>query len=113
MVVATFLYISIRSYTFLYKSYFIFNSLKVSSNTFFADDKLNYPQLFFLGEILKAASKFYKNWDKNFAKKLFDYFEFNNKQLRMDDIIMFHLMSNVSRQFLKSFRLAFYDDRII
>lgn len=57
-----------------------FNSLKVSSNMIFVDDKMTYPSALKLPQILEVASTFYENWDQELAQGLFDYFSLNPKQ---------------------------------
>jgi len=57
-----------------------FNNLKVSANTFFADDNMVFHPSLNLLEILQAASKFYPNWDNKLAKGLFKYFQLDPKQ---------------------------------
>lgn len=57
------------------------NNLKVSSNLIFVDDNMVFPPWLNLAEILKASASFYPNWDGILAKRLFDYFDFNPKQL--------------------------------
>ena len=54
-----------------------FNSLTVSNNSIFVDDEMSFPPALQLGELLDVAESFYPNWDKKFAKKLFDYFSFD------------------------------------
>ncbi|MCC3357972.1 ABC transporter ATP-binding protein [Bacillus sp. REN16] len=58
-----------------------FNNLKVSSNLIFVDDNMAFPPWLNLAEILKASASFYPNWDDELAKRLFDYFDLNPKQL--------------------------------
>ncbi len=58
-----------------------FNNLKVSSNLIFVDDNMVFPPWLNLAEILKASASFYPNWDGELAKRLFDYFDLNPKQL--------------------------------
>ncbi|THE12815.1 ABC transporter ATP-binding protein [Bacillus timonensis] len=58
-----------------------FNNLKVSSNLIFVDDNMVFPPWLNLSEILKASAGFYPNWDDHLAKRLFDYFDLNPKQL--------------------------------
>ncbi|MEH7384376.1 ABC transporter ATP-binding protein [Bacillus sp. JJ1521] len=58
-----------------------FNNLKVSSNLIFVDDNMAFPPWLNLAEILKASASFYPNWDRELAKRLFDYFDLNPKQL--------------------------------
>lgn len=57
-----------------------FNSLKVSANTFYADDNLVFPPSLILKEISEQISKFYANWDSNLSEGLFNYFRLNLKQ---------------------------------
>ena len=57
-----------------------FNSLKVSSNMIFIDENMKFAPSFSLSEIMLAASSFYKNWDMELAKGLFDYFSLDPKQ---------------------------------
>jgi ABC-2 type transport system ATP-binding protein len=57
-----------------------FNSLKVSANMIFIDDKLNFPPSMTLHEIMTWTETFYKNWDKDLANRLFTYFSFQPKQ---------------------------------
>jgi ABC-2 type transport system ATP-binding protein len=51
-----------------------FNSLKVSANTIFMSDEVNFNPALPLEEILKAAESFYPNWNKELANRLLDYF---------------------------------------
>lgn len=51
-----------------------FNSLKVSANSIFIDDAMNFPESMTLADILKECARFYPNWDAGFAQKLVDYF---------------------------------------
>ena len=57
-----------------------FNSLLVSSNMIFIDDKMAFPPSLPLLEILELAGTFYENWDHDLAVRLFNYFSFNPKQ---------------------------------
>ncbi len=57
-----------------------YNSLFTSANSILVDDQMAYPIALDLGEVLKAASRFYPNWDEGLAKRLFDYFSFQNNQ---------------------------------
>lgn len=57
-----------------------FNNLFVSANMIFIDDQMNLPAALNLGDILEEASRFYKKWDNNLAKRLFDYFSFHPKE---------------------------------
>ena len=52
-----------------------FNSLKVSSNMIFIDEKMIYPSNLTIFEILESASSFYGNWNMDLAKSLFNYFK--------------------------------------
>lgn len=54
-----------------------FNSLNVSANSIFIDDEMSFPNSLQLQELLITASKFYPNWDDNFAQRLFTYFNFD------------------------------------
>lgn len=54
-----------------------FNSLLVSQNMVFIDDEMNFPNALQLFELLDIGSKFYPNWDKGLADRLFDYFAFD------------------------------------
>ncbi|WP_338469455.1 ABC transporter ATP-binding protein [Niallia sp. XMNu-256] len=54
-----------------------FNSLTVSINSIFVDDKMGFPPALQLREILDVAGSFYPHWDEVLAKKLFDYFSFD------------------------------------
>ena len=58
-----------------------FNNLKISSNLIFIDDNMAFPPWLNLAELIDASAKFYPNWDGELAKRLFDYFDFNPKQL--------------------------------
>ncbi len=57
-----------------------FNNIPVSSNMIFIDDNLVFPAYFSLSDILKAAGRFYKNWDAELAERLLDYFSLNFRQ---------------------------------
>jgi ABC-2 type transport system ATP-binding protein len=56
-----------------------FNSLTVSANSIFVDDGMGFPPALQLEEILDVAGSFYPNWDRQLAKRLFDYFSFDPK----------------------------------
>lgn len=58
-----------------------FNSLKVAANTIFIDDNLALPATLSIAEILEAGRLFYPGWDHGLARRLFDYFSFNPRQL--------------------------------
>jgi len=58
-----------------------FNDLFVSANTILVDDRMVFPYILTLGDILVEAGRFYKNWDAELANRLFDYFSFDRKQL--------------------------------
>ncbi|MGD6871465.1 ATP-binding cassette domain-containing protein [Sutcliffiella horikoshii] len=57
-----------------------YNSLFASANSILVDDQMAFPTSLNLGEVLDAAGRFYANWDDGLAKKLFDYFSFQNSQ---------------------------------
>lgn len=56
-----------------------FNNLFVSANTIFITDELEFPQALNLYDILHTAGSFYPKWDKDFALKLFNYFNLDQK----------------------------------
>ncbi len=58
-----------------------FNNLKISANLVFVDDNITLPATLNIYEILSAAGSFYPHWDHQLAKRLFDYFSFNPRQL--------------------------------
>lgn len=58
-----------------------FDNLNVSSNTILVDDQMKFSESLTLMEILEQGQRFYEKWDMNFAKRLFDYFSFQEKQL--------------------------------
>src|SRR5690625_3652940 len=58
-----------------------FDSLIVSANTIFVDDQMTFPETLTLEEILEEAAYFYHNWDASFARRLFNYFHFNERQV--------------------------------
>lgn len=58
-----------------------FNNLRISNNLIFVDDNMVFPPWLNLAELLEASARFYPNWDKKLAKRLFEYFDFNPKQL--------------------------------
>lgn len=58
-----------------------FNNLNVSANTIFIDDQMKFPETLTLMEILREGERFYEKWDMNFAKRLFTYFSFDEKQI--------------------------------
>jgi ABC-2 type transport system ATP-binding protein len=58
-----------------------FNNLMVSANTVFIDDNLALPGTLNISETLDAAGRFYPNWDYRLARRLFDYFCFEPRQL--------------------------------
>jgi ABC-2 type transport system ATP-binding protein len=61
-----------------------FNNLKVSANLIFVDDEMNLPPTLNLKELLQTAEDFYPNWDRELAKRLFDYFSFKPYQYHND-----------------------------
>lgn len=54
-----------------------FNNLKVSANTIFIDDAMNFPDSMTLQDILKECQRFYPNWDAELANRLIRYFVFH------------------------------------
>ncbi|SET00977.1 ABC-2 type transport system ATP-binding protein [Oceanobacillus limi] len=58
-----------------------FNNLMVSANSLFVDDGMTFSNSLTLQELLKEASTFYPNWDVELANRLFDYFQFEPKQI--------------------------------
>ncbi|MCM3568584.1 ABC transporter ATP-binding protein [Neobacillus mesonae] len=61
-----------------------FNNLTVSANVLFIHDQLNLPTALTLQEILDTMAGFYKNWDREFAQRLFEYFSFRPSQYHND-----------------------------
>lgn len=57
-----------------------FNNLFVSANTIFVSEELEFPVSLNLLEILETASSFYPKWNMDFAKRLFSYFNFEEKE---------------------------------
>jgi len=57
-----------------------FNSLYVSENSIYIDDAFHFPSHLNLKEILREGERFYPNWNRTLAERLFDYFEFHPKQ---------------------------------
>ncbi|WP_078553054.1 ABC transporter ATP-binding protein [Bacillus alkalicellulosilyticus] len=56
-----------------------FNNLEVTQNMIFVDDKMSFPPLLYLGDILNAAADFYENWNEELARGLFEYFSLSRK----------------------------------
>ncbi|MFJ7934207.1 ABC transporter ATP-binding protein [Sporosarcina sp. NPDC096371] len=54
-----------------------FNNLKVSANTIFIDDAMNFPDAMTLQDILHECRRFYPNWDADLAGRLISYFGFH------------------------------------
>lgn len=54
-----------------------FNSLKVSANSIFVDDAMDFPDALTLADILKECGRFYANWDATLANRLVEYFDFH------------------------------------
>ncbi|PIC63979.1 ABC transporter [Sporosarcina sp. P13] len=52
-----------------------FNSLDVSANMIFVDDRMGFPDALKLGDILVECDRFYENWDDELAKRLLEYFQ--------------------------------------
>lgn len=57
-----------------------YNNLFVTANTILIDDQLVFPRTLTLGDILEEAARFYPYWDMDFAKRLFQYFQFHENQ---------------------------------
>ncbi|AXI00585.1 ABC transporter ATP-binding protein [Sporosarcina sp. PTS2304] len=51
-----------------------FNSLAVSANMIFVDDRMGFPDALTLGNILVECDRFYENWDNELATRLLEYF---------------------------------------
>lgn len=51
-----------------------FNSLKVSANLIFVDDRMKFPDGLKLEDILAECRRFYENWNEQLAQRLLDYF---------------------------------------
>src|SRR5690625_2829109 len=58
-----------------------YNNLTVSANSIFIDDQMEFSETLTLIEILEEGERFYENWDMNFAKRLFTYFSFDERQI--------------------------------
>src|SRR5699024_4202083 len=58
-----------------------YNTLTVSANSIFIDDQMEFSETLTLIEILEEGERFYENWDMNFAKRLFRYFSFDERQI--------------------------------
>ena len=52
-----------------------FNNLFVSANTIFIKDSMEFTNGLNLMELLEMGERFYPNWDMEFAKSLFSYFQ--------------------------------------
>ncbi|MBY7142132.1 ABC transporter ATP-binding protein [Virgibacillus sp. NKC19-3] len=61
-----------------------FNNIFVSANTIYVDDQMHFPATLTLIEILKEAERFYEKWDRQLAKRLFDYFSFHPNHIHRD-----------------------------
>ncbi|HEY4600851.1 MAG TPA: ABC transporter ATP-binding protein [Cerasibacillus sp.] len=58
-----------------------FNNLFVSANIIYVDDQLGFPNTLRLKEILEQGKRFYRQWDMAFAQRLFDYFQFDPRDI--------------------------------
>lgn len=58
-----------------------YNNLFVSANTILIHDQMKFPDTLPLMDILQEAGRFYENWDMAFAKRLLNYFDFNERQV--------------------------------
>lgn len=57
-----------------------FNNLFVAVNSIYIDDQMVFSQTLSLKDILIEAERFYPNWDRELANRLFEYFQFHPKQ---------------------------------
>jgi ABC-2 type transport system ATP-binding protein len=57
-----------------------FNNLRVSADSIFIHEDMALPQGLNLNEILDEGARFYQNWDKELACRLFDYFSLHPMQ---------------------------------
>lgn len=57
-----------------------FNNLHVSANAILIDDQMQFPESLTLLEILKQGEHFFEKWDMDLAKRLFNYFSFDERQ---------------------------------
>ena len=57
-----------------------FNSLKVSANTIFIDEKMCFPKNLTLSEILSSAKGFYPNFNETMGNRLMEYFSINKNR---------------------------------
>src|SRR5690625_885506 len=74
-----------------------FDNLNVSANAIFIDDQIKFPESLTLMEILKQGENFYERWDMGFAKRLFKYFSFDEKQVH----------NNLSKGKISTFNVIF------
>ena len=58
-----------------------FNSLAVSANSIYIDEKISFPPSLRVSDILEVAGSFYPNWDSELAVGLLDYFSIHSGQL--------------------------------
>lgn len=56
-----------------------FDSLLVSGNSIFIDDRMQIPNTLTLKEVLAEMKRFYPNWDETLANNLFNYFGFSGE----------------------------------
>ena len=57
-----------------------FNNVFVSANSILIDDDMIFPEKLTLKEILEEAQQFYESWDMTLARRLFNYFAFDDRQ---------------------------------
>lgn len=57
-----------------------FNSLKVSANMIFVDDRMTFPSGMSLKEIIGQAQCFYSSWNMKLATRLMEYFSLDFKK---------------------------------
>lgn len=58
-----------------------FNSLFVSANSILIDETTSFPPSLNLADILDEVERFYANWDRELAQRLFQYFSLDPRQV--------------------------------
>lgn len=61
-----------------------FNNINVSANLIFIDDNMTLPAAMTLSELMEAAGRFYKHWNKELAERLFAYFSLPRRQFHQN-----------------------------
>lgn len=77
-----------------------FNSLRVSANSIFIDDVLEFPNTLTLLDIFKEGERFYPHWQMDLARRLLEYFEMP------EQIVHNHLSKGKKSTFNAIFGLA-------